>query len=974
MADEVQIVISARDEASRVIGNVKNQLELFGQVGPAVSNLEQPIQRATAAAGGLDLSVSKLTRGVRGLAVPLISELSPALGTTASHMGGVVASSLVLGGGLVTLGLAAASLAGIVAGRFVESWRRGREEIEQFNRALRSGDLGLVTGQISKQSDELDKLRSRLAAINAEIARIDPRTLAQLQGPLSPTSRRRGAEAEAAQIEDRIRELREQEAGIETGRTVAQAFEAGQKIDEGRAKQALGLLDRINSGEFSAQFILDPIERQAALSRIARAPQVTLLRESGLTGAAGFLESLTGRERSLALGQRAIARGVALAAGEPDLSAIPRIFGTEQDVALSQQRVARGLDVAAGEEDLSRVPRIFGTEQDAALAAKAEADRLQLLDRDRLANLGLLDVTRQRAEVLGQLTPEINAQLILDERGLLLARDKLTEREQQLINAKAEVAVLEQMAALDPLVGLAAGFSRVATDSRKLGTELERFADETAGNMSRSFSDQFFNLFTGRKGQDLGRQFGDAMLRSFTDVLGRQLSGAVSGLFSRALGGFGAFLPGGAGGGGGFDLLSVLGFGGGGGGGPILSSTGAPAGGLVMTQAGLGQVLPSGAVKLVSGGAGGGVGDFSSFLPSPSTLQTGFNLVTGRGPSVFDFGTAFASGGANAIAALNAGQAVVSGGQFISNAGELAAAGISSPGVAGASSAGLTGAAAASGVLAGIALGFTIFSGLQGAPTAMNIAIGTVSGGLSGAILGGAIGGIAGGPAGALVGGVIGAIAGGLLGGGSAALGKGGQGKKISAGERSAQIGAASAANLSSALDSAASIEDLVAIFNRQWAPHGEVQIVTDYQGVRYWAGDFDDPPGALATVELMIIPEFLDALEIQVGQTGAPARRQDLIDKFRAKRDEILETLSNIPFGILESDRAAGLTRRTYAPFQTLYGLEKGTRQLFGSSEFYRQDLGGSDETIAWIMDRLREYSVRRDVDLNRQDFLFRT
>jgi len=442
----------------------------------------------------------------------------------------------------------------------------------------------------------------------------------------------------------------------------------------------------------------------------------------------------------------------------------------------------------------------------------------------------------------------------------------------------------------------------------------------------------------------------------------------MSGVLSNVFSGFRAVVPGVAGGGGaGGDLLSLIGSAWGGG--QILSSTGAPAGSMVMTQAGLGQVMPSGAVRLVSDGAGGGVGDFSSFLPSPSTLQTGFDLVTGRGPSVFDFGTAFAAGGANAITALSSGQAVVSGGQFISNAGELALAGVSSPGAAGAST---SFGSAASAVLAGAALGFTIYSGLQGEPTAMNIALGTISGALSGMMLGAYIGSVFPG-VGTAVGAIVGAIAGGLLGGGSAALGKGGQGKKISAGERSAQIGAASAANLSSALDQAASIEDLVAIFNRQWAPHGEVQILTTYQGVTYWAGDFDDPPGALATVELMIIPEFLDALEIQVGQTGAPARRQDLIDKFRAKRDEILETLSNIPFGILESDRAAGLTRRTFLPFQELYKIPRGTQQLFGSSEFYRRDLGGDDATVDWLIDRLRERSVQRDVDLSLTDFLFR-
>jgi hypothetical protein len=191
--------------------------------------------------------------------------------------------------------------------------------------------------------------------------------------------------------------------------------------------------------------------------------------------------------------------------------------------------------------------------------------------------------------------------------------------------------------------------------------------------------------------------------------------------------------------------------------------------------------------------------------------------------------------------------------------------------------------------------------------------------------------------------------------------------------ERSAEIGRRGAENLQSAISRATSIEDMVAIFNTRWAPNGEVQILTVYQGTLYWAGDQDDPGGQPATPELMVIPEFLDALDIRVGQTGAPETNATLVTAFRAKRDELLETLSAIPFGILESDRGAGVTRRTYLPFQKIYGLEKGQQQLFGSSEFYRRDLGGEDDTIAFLLDRLREYSVRKDVDLTRTEFLFR-
>ena len=68
-----------------------------------------------------------------------------------------------------------------------------------------------------------------------------------------------------------------------------------------------------------------------------------------------------------------------------------------------------------------------------------------------------------------------------------------------------------------------------------------------------------------------------------------------------------------------------------------------------------------------------------------------------------------------------------------------------------------------------------------------------------------------------------------------------------------------------------------------------------------------------------------------------------------------------------------AGITRRTYLPFTQLYGMKPGTQQVLGSSELFRRDLGADDDTIAFLIQRIREVSVRKDIDLSREDFLFR-
>jgi len=74
----------------------------------------------------------------------------------------------------------------------------------------------------------------------------------------------------------------------------------------------------------------------------------------------------------------------------------------------------------------------------------------------------------------------------------------------------------------------------------------------------------------------------------------------------------------------------------------------------------------------------------------------------------------------------------------------------------------------------------------------------------------------------------------------------------------------------------------------------------------------------------------------------------------------------------MIESDAAAGITRRTYLPFQKIYGLDPSKSALFASSDFYRQQLGADDNTVQFLFDRLREVSKARSlVDMTRQDFL---
>jgi len=62
----IEIAITARDNASATLANVKNQLTIFDQFGRTASDLTEKLDTTTRAVGGFDVSVSKLTRVAEG--------------------------------------------------------------------------------------------------------------------------------------------------------------------------------------------------------------------------------------------------------------------------------------------------------------------------------------------------------------------------------------------------------------------------------------------------------------------------------------------------------------------------------------------------------------------------------------------------------------------------------------------------------------------------------------------------------------------------------------------------------------------------------------------------------------------------------------------------------------------------------------------------------------------------------------------
>jgi hypothetical protein len=110
-----------------------------------------------------DTSFLRAGGASRLLALPLVSELSPALGSTASQLAGVATSAGLLGSGFTAVGLAATGVAGILLGNLISSLRAATEAKEAFNKAVRTGDVAKMADDVSKLG-RLDSLRSQASA------------------------------------------------------------------------------------------------------------------------------------------------------------------------------------------------------------------------------------------------------------------------------------------------------------------------------------------------------------------------------------------------------------------------------------------------------------------------------------------------------------------------------------------------------------------------------------------------------------------------------------------------------------------------------------------------------------------------------------------------------------------------------------------------------------------------------------------
>ncbi len=125
-------------------------------LGGITSSVTSGIQRGSAQTGAMAQAMRQAGAGVRVLAFPLVSELSPALGTTASRMASVIAGAAVMPG---TLGLVAAAVGalGIVVGKLVASWGEAARAQREFAKALSTAPLKAYELAAKRASDEIER-------------------------------------------------------------------------------------------------------------------------------------------------------------------------------------------------------------------------------------------------------------------------------------------------------------------------------------------------------------------------------------------------------------------------------------------------------------------------------------------------------------------------------------------------------------------------------------------------------------------------------------------------------------------------------------------------------------------------------------------------------------------------------------------------------------------------------------------------
>lgn len=966
--NEIELVLTARDNASGTLGG-------FGrEVQRADADLTRLARNGTQELARLEGGAGRTARSVRALALPLVAELSPALGQTTSQMASIVVGAAALGTGLGAVAIAATGVAGIVAGTIIARLKEARERLLDLQYATSSFNLGTVSSESERAANDVERLNRELFRLKQQQGPvwglIEPESWLGRLFDLSPSQKRaeltaaalraveaRAAARELAELETGAPGMTSAELNTERG-TIARQRLATQLAHRGLYDFQLGPIDQMMAqlerdaqdlGRGVGGRIADPEaaarirEMIPALRAFRYAGEVLPMRlQAGMEEFAGFEGAFFG----------------GLAANPEQRDALNRLANVDPARALAQSREQRELlDLTAA-----------GTAGDEALAfgpgfERASQDRLSVqIRKDQLAITSeLLTTERERAALLARLPGLTEGERHELELVLSLQRERLSvadlqakadaeddprkrealERRRDLLQLEEQMtrAILERqrLERDDPLMGLARGFKDSAEEFGAAGLRMQAIARGTADNLARAFSDNFFAVVTGdfKKLPDVGKSFAQAMVRTVTDELAKL---AVSPILRQmrmmfGIGGVGV---------GAFGLPGV---------GPGAAQAGAiplagvsPAQVAQLQQAGYQIVqgangqsvaipIPSGTFSAAPSGA---FGEFWASPLFPATAAPAGGVVLADG---------------TVLTAAQAGD-VMTGGTV---AGVPSAAG---QGLTVGQAVGIAGSAAAFGVA------------VYGAYQTGSVWGGALSGGLTGAMLGNQIY-----PG---YGAVIGLVAGAAIGAGAGALGKDKQGRQFKAQRdaRSASQAQEITSALAGAIAAATSVDELYATLVH-YADATNPVVTTWLEPTRSFvagakvftrrAGDAARRGQTLATVaDILTTPPEQFWAAVQAGPyPGAEAPLNEQIRQaYIAKVQQLVGDLAGAALGYEEGLSIPGLgavTRGTILPGSMAAARAQGrVLALYGESI-----LGAPDDFKAALLMELARVNDEQDLKI---------
>jgi hypothetical protein len=565
MPNEIELLITARDEASRTLAAVQTLLDrALKGTGQSVEDVDRRTE-----SWGRQLRAS--TQAVRAISTGLISELNPALaGAVAQFQAGVTGASrfsVAIAG--ITVGLAAAG-AGLTL--FISRLKDAQKFQADLAFAARSGDLGALRGLMADAARQSELFNIQASQARQQITG----WRSALEVVVSYWQTVLGKQP--AQFTEEIKK-----AGEELKKLLP--FEAARVGAEGLVKELGAFAGYVGTQAERAEALLD---LEAFQRRMAQLQTISVDVAVGLEKAA--------RARAALLRKAAEARG-----------------GPKEELDL----IAQGLDLEI---------KAIGT------AALGQFEGLR--ERTRTGEIsirsGLLQIDTQRAQILTQIhgltqseRAEAELQLVEAQRLLKVEQARGIPQLEAVANLEAQVrsaALLRQeLERLDPVAGLDKSFREIGDDWGALGRRMEDLSRGTAANIQQLFARTL-------RGEAIGKDFANAMLRTITDQIAQYLTGTLAGAIRQ-------ILPGGAGG---FPLGSAAT--------AALNVTGAPPQTLAALQqqgyqitAGTGGQsyavpivgYPSGGPAMIPSGLAGYGGEFGASGQAPATVQ-GQGLTYGQ--------------------------------------------------------------------------------------------------------------------------------------------------------------------------------------------------------------------------------------------------------------------------------------------------------------------------------------------------------